>query len=265
VWSVIGAIAASTNCKVTTGVTCPTFRIHPAIIAQAAATSSLLLGGKFVLGVGSGEALNEHILGDRWPEAPVRLDMLEEAVDIMRTLWDGEFVSHHGQHYTVENARIYSAPEETIPVYVSGFGPMATRLAARIGDGYVNASPSKDGVRTYRDEGGKGPAIGALKVCWGSDEAAATKLAYDLWKTTGVPGELNQELPTPGHFEQAAQLVDEDQVAGAIPCGPDPERHVGAIRDYFGAGYDQVYIGQIGEDQAGFLQFFSKEIQPRLG
>jgi G6PDH family F420-dependent oxidoreductase len=264
VWSVIGAIAASTNCKVTTGVTCPTVRIHPAIIAQAAATSSLLLGGKFVLGVGSGEALNEHILGTRWPEAPLRLEMLEEAVDIMRELWRGEFVSHHGKHYTVENARIYSAPDQPIPVYVSGFGPMATALAARIGDGYVNASPSKEGTSVYRREGGRGPAIGALKVCWGTDEAAAQKLAYDLWKTTGVPGELNQELPMPGHFEQAAELVTEDQVANSIPCGPDPERHLTAIREYFDAGYDQVYIGQIGEDQAGFLDFFSKEIRPRL-
>ena len=265
VWSVIGGIAASTSCKVTTGVTCPTVRIHPAIVAQAAATCSLMLQGRFALGVGSGEALNEHILGDRWPEAPVRLEMLEEAVGVIRELWRGEFVSHHGKYYTVENARIYSAPDDDIPVYVSGFGPHATSLAARIGDGYVNASPSKDGIRVYRQESGKGPAIGALKVCWGSDEGAAKKLAYDLWKTTGVPGELNQELPTPGHFEQAAELVTEDQVASSIPCGPDPERHLAAIRDYFEAGYDQVYIGQIGEDQAGFLQFFSNEIRPRLG
>lgn len=265
VWSVIGAIAASTSCRVITGVTCPTVRNHPAIIAQAAATSSLLLRGNFVLGVGSGEALNEHILGARWPEAPIRLEMLEEAVDIMRKLWHGEFVSHHGKHYNVENAKIYSAPEAEIPVYVSGFGPKAIHLAAKVGDGYVNTSPSEDAVRTYRGEGGRGPAIAALKVCWGPDEGASKKLAHDLWKTTGVPGELNQELPMPGHFEQAAKLVTEDLVAGSIPCGPDPERHVAAIREYFDAGYDQVYISQIGEDQAGFLEFLSKEIRPRLG
>lgn len=190
--------------------------------------------------------------------------MLEEAIGIMRQLWRGEFVSHHGKHYTVENARIYSAPDEPIPVYVSGFGPLATSLAARIGDGYVNTSPSQDAVRTYRNEGGKGPAIGVLKVCWGPDEAAATKLAYEIWKTTGVPGELNQELPTPGHFEQASELVTEDQVTRSIPCGPDPERHVATVQAYFDAGYDQVYISQIGEDQDGFLSFFAKEIRPRL-
>ena len=264
VWSVIGAIAASTNCRVTTGVTCPTVRTHPAIIAQAAATSALLLRGNFVLGVGSGEALNEHILGDRWPEAPIRLEMLEEAIDIMRNLWRGQFVSHHGKHYTVENAKIYSAPQAEIPVYVSGFGPKATCLAAKVGDGYVNTSPSRDAIHTYRDEGGRGPAIAAVKVCWGPDEGASKKLAYDLWKTTGAPGELNQELPMPGHFEQAAELVTEDQVAGSIPCGPDPERHATAIGEYIDAGYDKVYVSQIGDDQAGFLQFFSKEIRPRL-
>lgn len=264
VWSVIGAIAASTRLHVTTGVTCPTVRMHPAIVAHAAATSSLLLEGRFALGVGSGENLNEHILGDRWPPADVRLEMLAEAVEVMRQLWEGDTVSHHGPHYTVENARIYSCPERPPEVYVSAFGPKALDLAASIGDGYVNTSPDTDSIKRYRDAGGKGPTIAAVKVCWGEDEAAARRLAHEVWATTGVPGELNQELPMPAHFEQAASTVTEDMVANSISCGPDPAVHREALKKYLDAGFDRVYISQIGDDQAGFLRFFFKEIQPKL-
>lgn len=264
VWSVIGAIAAATDLSVTTGVTCPTVRVHPAVVAQAAATSSLLLGGRFVLGVGSGERLNEHITGQHWPPAPRRLEMLEEAVAIMRELWRGEAVTHYGTHYSVEGARIYSCPSEPPKVYVSGFGPKATELAARIGDGYVNVEPDGDAVRRYRDAGGTGPAIAGVKVCYGTDEAAARKLAHDVWASSGVPGELNQELPMPAHFEQAAEQVDEDAVAAKIPCGPDPERHAEVLRSYIEAGFDEVYVSQIGDDQGGFLRFFFDEVRPRL-
>src|SRR5215213_5445744 len=153
VWSVIGAIAEATDLPVTTGVTCPTVRIHPAIIAQAAATSAVMLEGRFHLGVGSGEALNEHILGDRWPEADVRLEMLEEAIEVIRTLWQGGQQSHHGRHYTVENARVYDLPDERPPILVSGFGPKAIKLAAKIGDGFCTTSPDTESVDLYRSEG----------------------------------------------------------------------------------------------------------------
>jgi G6PDH family F420-dependent oxidoreductase len=215
--------------------------------------------------VGSGEALNEHVLGDRWPPADVRLEMLEEAVGVMRELWRGQNVTHYGKHYTVENARIYSAPYEPPPVYVSGFGEKAMRLAARIGDGFVSVAPKPGPVEVYREHGGKGPTLGLVKVCWDTDEKAAIKLAGDLWATTGVPGELNQELPTPAHFEQAVQTVTEDMVADSIPCGPDPEVHARAVRQYFESGYDEVYVSQIGDDQARFLRFFFDEVRPRLG
>ena len=264
VWGVIGGIAASTRLRVTTGVTCPTVRMHPAIVAHAAATASLMLEGRFALGVGSGEALNEHVLGDRWPPADTRLEMLEEAVEVMRALWQGGVVTHHGRHYTVENARIYSCPDDAPPVLVSGFGPKSLGLAARIADGFVTTAPEADAVRDYRSQGGRGPTVAAVKVCWGSDESAARKLAFDLWKTTSVPGELSQELPMPAHFEQAAQNVTEDMVAEKIVCGPDPERHVAAIGAYLEAGFDEVYVTQIGEDQAGFLDFFFRDVRPRL-
>jgi G6PDH family F420-dependent oxidoreductase len=154
VWSMIGALSQVCRLPVTTAVTCPTVRIHPAVIAQAAATSAVLHEGRFQLGIGSGEALNEHILGDAWPEAAVRLEMLEEAVTVLRELWKGANVSHRGRHYTVQNARIYTLPESPPKIYVSGFGPKAIDLAARIGDGFVSTAPDGDAVKRFRDNGG---------------------------------------------------------------------------------------------------------------
>ena len=265
VWSVIGAISASTGQRVTTGVTCPTVRIHPAILAQAAATSQILLDGRFVFGVGSGEALNEHILGHRWPPVDTRLEMLEEAIEVIRKLWEGGFVTHHGRYYEVENARIYSRPEAPPPILVSGFGPKAADLAARIGDGFVTVQPDRDLLERYRASAGKGRAIAALKVCWDQDEQRARKLAHQLWRTEGVEGQLSQELPMPSHFQAAAALVTEDIVAETVACGPDPERHLKAITKYLDAGFDEVYINQIGPEQEGFFHFYERELRPKLG
>lgn len=265
VWSVIGAIAASTHLRVTTGVTCPIMRIHPAVLAQAAASSALLLEGRFVFGVGSGEALNEHILGDRWPPVSVRLEMLEEAVTVIRRLWDGKPVNHHGCYYTVENARLYTVPDQPPPIAVSAFGPRALSVAARIGDGFITTHPDAEVVRGYRKLGGRGPTVAAVKVCWDPDEAHARKLAHTLWATDLLPGQINQELATPAHFAQVVQLVGEAEVSEVISCGPDPERHAQAIGAYLDAGFDEVYVQQIGADQAGFLRSFEREIRPRLG
>ncbi|HEX3795899.1 MAG TPA: TIGR03557 family F420-dependent LLM class oxidoreductase [Acidimicrobiales bacterium] len=264
VWSVIGSISGKTKHRVTTGVTCPTVRIHPAILAQAAATSQILLDGRFVFGVGTGEALNEHILGDHWPPVEIRLKMLEEAVEVIRLLWEGKVVNHHGEFYTVENARLYSVPDSPPPIAVSAFGPDAAEVAARIGDGFITVRPDKELREKYRSLGGSGRSIAALKVCWDQDEKRARKLAYELWPTTGLTGQLSQELPMPAHFESAASNVTEDTVADAIACGPDPERHIKAITEYLDAGFDEVYVNQIGPDQAGFFDFFSRDVLPRL-
>ncbi len=265
IWSVIGAVSAATSLRVTTGVTCPTVRMHPAILAQAAATAQSLLEGRFVFGVGSGEALNEHILGDRWPPAATRLEMLEEAIEVMRALWQGHLVTHHGRHYTVENARLYSLPHAPPPVAISAFGPEAADLAARIGDGFITVRADGDLLEKYRGQGGEGPAIAALKVCWDHDDGKARKLAHQLWPTEALEGQLAQELPLPSQFESAAAQVTEDMVADIVPCGPDPERHVAAITEYLEAGFDRVYINQIGPEQEGFFSFFVHEIEPRLG
>jgi len=265
VWTVLGGIAHATReLRVTTAVTCPTVRIHPAVIAQAAATTATLLPGRFALGVGSGEALNEHVLGDRWPRAEIRLEMLEEAVEVIRALWTGKVVNHRGRHYEVEHARLYSRPAEPPPIYVSGFGPKAIALAGRIADGYVNTSPDADMLAAYREAGGRGPAQAGTKVCWAESEAEARRTAHRIWPNEVLPGELAQVLPTPEHFEQASSLVTEDMVAEAVPCGPDPERHAAALQEYLDAGYDEVYVQQIGTDQEGFLRFYEREILPRF-
>src|SRR3954447_1574385 len=230
VWSVIGALSEASALPATTGVTCPTLRIHPAVVAQAAATSAVLHGGRFGLGVGSGEALNEHILGTHWPEADVRLEMLEESVEVLRRLWEGGQRSHRGRHYTVENARVYDLPDTPVPVLVSGFGPKATRLAAKIGDGFVTMSPDKDAIELYRSEGGKGPVQAGTKVCYMADEEQARETVMRLWPNEALPGELAQILPTPSHFEQACELVTPDQLM--TPLGPDIEAHVESLRQY---------------------------------
>lgn len=266
VWSVLGGMAAAVpELRLGTGVTCPTIRIHPAIIAQAAATTALMAKGGFFLGVGSGENLNEHILGDRWPATDERLEMLEEAIEVMRLLWQGGTQSHLGPHYRVENARIYSIPDEPPPIYVSAFGPKACSLAARVGDGLVTTSPAKDIIKQYRAEGGRGPVIAGPKVCWAPDESQARKVAFELWPTMGVPGELSQELATPAHFEQACEIVREEDALKSLPLGPDPEKHVESLRGFFDAGCDEVYVHQIGPDQEPFLAFYRDEVIPRLG
>jgi len=266
VWSVIGAIAAATReLRVTTAVTCPTVRIHPAIVAQAAATSATLLPGRFSLGVGSGEALNEHIFGDPWPSADVRLEMLEEAVEVIRLLWEGGMTDFEGEHYHLENARIYSLPEQLPPILVSGFGPKAISVAMRIGDGFVTTMPDAEALRRYRGEGGRGVAQAGTKVCWAATVDAARETAYRLWPNEVLPGELPQVLPTPAHFEQACELVRPEMLDEAVPLGPDPERHAAHLRAYVDAGFDEVYIQQIGDDQEGFLRFWRDELAPRLG
>lgn len=264
VWSVIGAIAATTDLTVTTGVTCPIVRIHPAILAQATATcSNLLPGGRFRFGVGSGEALNEHILGDRWPPVDLRHEMLVESMDVIRQLWTGKEVTHRGRHYTVENARIYTGPDGEIPILVSAFGPAALAVAKEHGDGWITTSPDEEGMRSWRD-GGSGPAVGMIKCCWGDDAEAARALAHEVWPTSGVPGQLGQDLPTPAHFEQAISVVTVEEATAGKPCGPDPEPYLEQLQSFAELGFDEVTLTQIGPDQEGFFRFFERELRPGL-
>jgi G6PDH family F420-dependent oxidoreductase len=264
VWGTLGAISQRTErIELITGVTCPTTRIHPAIVAQAAATAASLLPGRFSLGVGTGENLNEHILGDRWPGVVERQDRLEEAIEVIRGLWEGKLVSHRGKHFTVENARVYSLPEEPPPLLVAVAGESSVELAARRGDGLIGTAPIPESVEQFQSKGGEGKSTyGQLHVCWAEDEDAAKKLALKQWPNGAVSGSYFLELPLPAHFEEAAATLDEEDIAESVVCGTDPERHLTAIEEYIDAGYDHVYVHQIGPDQEGFFEFYEREVLP---
>ncbi|HET8743195.1 MAG TPA: TIGR03557 family F420-dependent LLM class oxidoreductase [Gaiella sp.] len=265
VWGVLGGIAEATERLVLgTGVTCPLLRVHPAIVAQAAATAASMLPGRFFLGVGTGENLNEHVLGQRWPSTQIRREMLEEAVEVLRLLWEGDLTSHRGRHYTVENARVYTLPEEPIDVLVAAAGSEAAELAGRIGDGLISTSPQASIVEEFDAAGGSGkPRYGQMTVCWAEREEDARRTALEWWPNAALEGPLGQELPLPSHFEEAAAMVTEDTIAEAIVCGPDPEAHARRIDEYLEAGFTHVYVHQVGEDQEGFLRFYASEILPR--
>ena len=266
VWSVIGAIAHATKrLKLGTGVTCPIIRIHPAIIAQAAATAAMMMAGRFFVGVGTGENLNEHILGTHWPPIQVRREMLTEAVEVMRYLWKGGNKSYRGRFFTVENAQLFSLPDSPPPVMVAAAGLDSAETAGRIGDGLISTVPEKEVVQKFRGAGGmKKPCYGQMSVCWAKTENEARKIAREWWPTSAIPGKLMTELATPAEFEAVAGLITEESVAAKIVCGPDPARHVEKINKYAAAGFDHVYVHQVGPDQEGFFAFYEREILPKF-
>jgi coenzyme F420-dependent glucose-6-phosphate dehydrogenase len=266
VWNVIGGIAqATSSLELGTGVTCPTIRYHPTVLAQATATSAAMMPGRFFFGVGTGENLNEHITGERWPPFDLRLDMLEEALDIIRSLWTGETISYWGQYYTVEDARIFTLPDEPPPLMIAASGPKSAEVAGRLGDGLINTSPDAEVVQAFQEAGGEGkPCYGQLTVCWAASEAEAMRTTHHWWPNAGLPSPLSQELRTVAHFDQAAKDVTPEKVAESVICGPDPARHIEKIQEFVDAGYDYVYVHQVGPDQEGFFRFYSKEILPQF-
>ena len=265
VWSVIGGIAATTKLTVGTGVTCPIIRIHPAIVAQAAATSSVMLEGRFFLGLGTGENLNEHVIGRGWPPIEARRDMLEEAIDVLRTLFRGGERSFRGRYFTVEDARLYTASESPPPIYVAAGGPKSAELAARAGDGLIAANPDNELVAKYEGAGAQGnPKYIEVQVCWSRDAAAARRLAHELWPTGALGGQLAQELRRPSDFEAAVEHVTLEKSTKHTPVGPDVEPYVKAVRNCVDAGFDHIGLHQIGPDQEGFLTFWEKELRSAL-
>ncbi|WP_135535295.1 MULTISPECIES: TIGR03557 family F420-dependent LLM class oxidoreductase [Halostella] len=264
VWGTLGGVAQEIeSIPVATGVTCPIMRIHPAIVAQAAATAAAMLPGEFSLGVGTGEALNEHVLGDHWPEHEVRLEMMEEAVAVIRKLWSGENVSHHGKHYDVENAKVFTLPDETPDIPVSAYGERAANTAAEIGDGLVSVGPQEDVAATYDDAGGEGPRYAQMTLSYADSEGEAVEAAYERWPNTALAGELSGILPTPKHFEQAVQMVEKEDIAeGSTVTDPDPDTHIENVQQFEEAGYSHVTLHQVAPDVEGVLDFYAEEVMP---
>jgi len=261
VWTALGGIARETDeLEVGTGVTCPTIRIHPAIVAQAAATTAAAMDGRFFLGVGTGENLNEHVTGERWPAHHVRLDMLEEAIEVIRELWDGEMYSHDGEHYTVENARIFTCPDSPPPLHVAAEGPETADAAGRLGDGLIATQPDASVVDRFSGDDGDRPRYGQMMACYAESEEKAKQIAYENWRNGALMGELGQELPTPAHFDQATQMVDPDDLTESAPLGSDPEPYVRSIEEYVDAGFDHVYVHQVNPDAEGFFEFYQEEV-----
>lgn len=266
VWSALGAIAhATTRIRVGTAVTCPLLRVHPAIIAQAAATTATLMDGRFFLGLGTGENLNEHVVGHGWPSPDVRLHMLEEAITVLKLLWKGETSSFHGCHYTVEDARIYSIPREPITLMIAASKSKAAELAGRVGEAIINTEVDAKLLARFEKAGGKKKQrFVEMSVCWAETERRARKTAHEIWGLAALEGMLFTELPTPALFEAALKPISEDAVAEAVICGPEVRRYVEKIQKAAEAGYTHVCLHQVGPDQEKFIDFCQQEILPAL-
>ncbi|AZM63870.1 MULTISPECIES: LLM class F420-dependent oxidoreductase [unclassified Streptomyces] len=266
-WSVLGAAAQATSrIPLMTYVTCPTFRYHPAVVAQKAATVQLLSEGRFRLGLGSGENLNEHVVGGGWPSVDVRHEMLEEAVEIIRALFGGGHVNHRGTHFDVESARLWDVPDVPVPIGVAVSGKRSGALAGRLADLVIATEPEAALLDVFDRHGGRGkPRVGQLPVCYDPDRDAAVARAHDQFRWFGSGWKVNSELPHPDSFVQATQFVRREDVASSIPCGGDPADFVEAVRPYVEAGFTEIALVQIGgESQPGYLDWSEKTLLPAL-
>jgi G6PDH family F420-dependent oxidoreductase len=250
----LGAMAARTErIGLVTGVTCPMIRYHPAVIAQAAATVALLSDGRFTLGVGSGERLNEHVVGAGWPAVHVRHEMLREALQIIRLLWQGGYRTFEGKHLQLEDARVFDLPEQLPVIAVASGGRNASELAAEFGDGLFATEPREDLVTAFHDAGGSGPLYAEVPMSWAADEesAVAEALEKSRWALTGW--KVMSELPNPVNFAAASATVREDDIRGQFSVGPDPDVHVQQVQPYVDAGFDHIVLQNAGPDPDGFI------------
>lgn len=266
-WTVLGAAAQATSrIPLMTYVTCPTIRYHPAVVAQKAATLQLLSEGRFRLGLGSGENLNEHVVGGGWPPADVRHEMLDEAVGIIRALFDGGYVNHHGTHFDVESAKLWDLPEQAPPIGIAVSGEQSCELAGRLADLVIATEPKAALLEAFDRYGGADkPRVGQLPVCYDPDREAAVRRAHDQFRWFGGGWKVNSELPGPASFEAATSFVRTEDVAESIPCGDDPAAFVEAVKPYAEAGFTEVALVQVGGgSQHAFLDWARETLLPAL-
>lgn len=265
-WAVLGAVAATTErIQLATMVTCPTFRYHPAVVAQKAATLGVLSGGRFTLGLGAGERLNEHVVGAAWPSVDERHERLAEAIDVIRLLFRGGYQRYRGHHVRLDDARLFDLPEQPVPIAVAASGPRSAALAGRGADALIAIDALPGIVEAFDAAGGAGkPRWCQVPVCWAPDEDSARRTAHDRFRWAPLGWKVLSELPNPVSFDWATKAVTPDDVAQQVAVGPDPERHLAAIRPFLELGYTHVALCQVGPDQEGFLRFWQEELAPRL-
>lgn len=263
-YSVIGAISQVTSqMEIGVGVTCPLIRYHPTIIAQASATCAILLDHRFFLGLGTGENLNEHIVGEGWPPIAVRQQMLIEAVEIIRALHRGQLVNYYGQFFTVDGAQIWSLPSGAIPLIISGYGPVSATIAGELGDGFISVVPSQKLIRTFEEAGGAGKVTyGQIDVCFNKSEEKSQEIAYQYWANTALKGSLNTELRLTQDFQKASAMVKPEDMQQSVVLGSNTENYIKKILEYKNAGFNSVYLHQIGPDQREFFTFVKEELLP---
>ena len=262
-WTVIGALAQATALPIVTQVTCPIHRYHPAIVAQAAATAARMCDGGFTLGLGTGEALNEHVVGGSWPSPSRRLAMLDEAVGMIAALLDGDEVTRHGQFFTVDRAQVFTRPKTPPRLAVAASGPTSAEVAARHGD-LVSTGPNDELVDAYRDQGGDGRVLGQATLCFDRDADRAAERLAERWKHSAMDWSVNAELPTPAAFDTATQHLTREDVVSAEPVGDDVRAIRESVQTYADAGFDAVALHDVGEEQGDFLRFAGSELLPAL-
>lgn len=266
-WPVLGSVAILTErVELMTYVTCPTIRYHPAVVAQQAATVSLLSNGRFTLGLGSGENLNEHVVGQGWPPANVRHEMFVEALDIIRALHAGGYVNYRGQHFTVDSAKVWDLPEDPIPLGIAVSGAQSCAIAGEKGDAMIAVEPEAGLGEQFDAAGGSGkPRIGQVPICWGPDRERSIAVAHDQFRWFAGGWKVNAELPSTAGFAAASQFVRPEDVAEAIPCGPDLDAHVAAVKEFVDAGFTHVAVIQVGADtQTEYIRWAESELIPAL-
>ena len=263
-WSVLGALATRTErVELVSLVTCPIIRYHPVIVAQMSATVGAMSGGRFRLGVGAGENLNEHVTGSPWPPVHIRHEMLGEAIRIIRMLHAGGYQSYEGKHYAVNDACIFTLPDQPVPIYVAASGPAALRIATELGDGYINTEPRADLVEGFRSSVPDGPVMGQMAVSVDDDPGRALKTAHERFRFA-VPGwKVQSELPNPKNFEAATSAVKEEDMADLVPSGTDADAYVQAVDRWLEAGYDHLALAPVG-DPGRFFEFWKAELGPAL-
>ncbi|WP_026328598.1 TIGR03557 family F420-dependent LLM class oxidoreductase [Streptomyces sulphureus] len=265
-WTVFGVVAAKTErIGLTTGVTCPTVRYHPAIIAQAAATLALVSGGRFTLGVGAGERLNEHVVGQGFPNSvPERHARLREALQIIRLLWKGGYRSYRGQYLHLDDARVFDLPEKLPLIAVASSGPLSARIAAELGDGLFATEPKTEIVGAYRTAGGDGPRYAEVPMAWAADEETAAQAALKTSRWAVGGWKVMSELPNPVNFAAATTTVTQQDILAQFACGPDPARYVEVTQPFVDAGFDRLVLQNSGPDPDGFFDFYQRELHQRL-